>query len=240
MIELDTIYCEDCLNTLSKLEDNSIDLIITSPPYNKGFWSKIRNIYNNSFNTKARHIDYGVFDDTMDPADYEQWQREILDECVRVIKPEGSIWYNHKELLANRNAINPTYIYDYPLAQTIIWNRKNTPIIDKRYFFPTTEWIYWIKKDRGAKPYFNKSDADYKGCIWEISPETNNSHPAPFPIEVPTNIIKCCSKEEDIVYDPFMGSGTVALAARNLNRHYIGSELNPDYVIITNERLGLI
>lgn len=240
MVEIDKIYCEDCLETLKKMEDNSVDLIITSPPYNKGYWSANRNMKNNAFHTKSRRIDYGVFNDTMQPEDYEKWQRSIIEECIRVIKPEGSIWYNHKELLASRNAINPTYIFDYPLVQTIIWNRKNTPIIDKRYFFPTTEWLYWIKKDKEAKPYFYKADADYKGCIWDITPETNSDHPAPFPIELPTNIIKCCSKEGDVVYDPFMGSGTVAKATRDLGRHYIGSELNPDYLIMANERLGIL
>lgn len=233
---LDKIYQEDCIETLKKLEDNSIDLIITSPPYNKGYWSKNRNP-RNGFHTKSRRIDYGVYDDCMPPEEYERWQREILDECVRVIKPDGSIWYNHKEILSGRNAVNPTYIYDYPLVQTIIWNRKNTPVLDKRYFFPTTEWLYWIKKDKSAKPFFDKGQAIYKNVIWEIAPDVKNNHPAPFPIEIPENIILACSRPGDVVYDPFMGSGTVAIAAKTHDRHYLGSELSPEYVEDAEKRI---
>lgn len=242
MVELDKIYCEDCLETLSKMEDNSVDLIITSPPYNKGYWATNRCMSpnENTFHTKSRRIDYGVFDDTMQPEDYEKWQRSIIEECLRVLKPEGSLWYNHMDILSRNRCIHPTYVWDYPVKQMIVWERKTTPKIAHYFFFPTTEYLFWIGKNPDTRPYFNKKDADYKKVVWEIEPDRHSDHPAPFPIELPINIIKCCSKEGDIVYDPFMGSGTVAKAARDLNRHYIGSELNPDYIIMANERLGIL
>ena len=241
MIELDKIYNEDCLETLKKMDDNSIDLIITSPPYNKGYWSKNRRTSNNAiFKTKSRHIDYGVFNDTMLPEEYEKWQRSIIEESLRVLKPTGSLFYNHIDILRDHKTIHPTYVYDYPLKQTIIWDRGSTPKIDVSYFYPITEWIFWIKKSSDARPYFNRKDADFQKNIWRFNPDKDNNHPAPFPIELPQNIIKCCSKEGDVVYDPFMGSGTVAKAARDLGRHYIGSELNPDYIIMSEERMGLL
>lgn len=108
MIELDRIYCEDCLDTLGKIDDISIDLIITSPPYNKGWWSP--NKVHPSF-TKCREIDYGpTFTDKMPPEEYERWQRSILNECLRVIKPTGSIWYNHMDILSRNRCIHPIYI----------------------------------------------------------------------------------------------------------------------------------
>ena len=73
--------------------------------------------------------------------------------------------------------------------------------------------------------------------VWRFSPERNNNHPAPFPIELPENCILACSKEGDLVYDPFMGSGTTAVAAKKHNRHYIGSELSEEYVRKAEERL---
>ena len=234
-MELDRIYCEDCLETLGRMEDNSIDLIITSPPYNKGWWStnKLQPSY-----TKTREIDYGpTFTDKMEPEEYEKWQRSILDECVRVIKPSGSIWYNHMDILSHNRCIHPTFIYDYPLKQTIIWERKTTPKLAKYFFFPTCEYLFWIGKEFNTRPYFNKAEADHRKMGWQIEPDRHNPHPAPFPVEVPTKIIKCCSKEGDIVYDPFMGSGTVAKAARDLERHYIGSEVNPDFVQMAENRL---
>ena len=75
--------------------------------------------------------------------------------------------------------------------------------------------------------------------VWRLGADrTGNSHPAPFPIELPENIILACSKEGDIVLDPFMGSGTTALAAKKNNRHYLGFELNPDYIEEAEKRLS--
>lgn len=234
-MDYDKIYCEDCLDTLKRMEDNSIDLIITSPPYNKGWWSTNKN--QPSF-TKTREIDYGsTFTDKIPPEEYEMWQRSILNECVRVIKPTGSIWYNHMDILSRNRCIHPTYVWDYPVKQMIVWNRTSTPKLAKYFFFPTTEYLFWIGKEFNTRPYFDKASADYKGVVWNINPDRHSDHPAPFPIELPTNIIKCCSKVDDIVYDPFMGSGTVALAAKNLQRHYIGSEVNPDFVQMAENRL---
>lgn len=236
-MELDRIYCEDCLETLKRMEDNSIDLIITSPPYNKGYWATTKEL--TKHHTKSRKIDYSVFNDCMEPEEYEKWQKSILDECVRVIKPAGSIWYNHMDILSRNRCIHPTYVWDYNVKQMIIWERATTPKIANYFFFPTTEYLFWIGKEAFTRPYFNKAEADYRKVVWQIEPDRHSDHPAPFPIEIPTNIIKCCSKEGDVVYDPFMGSGTTAKAARDLNRHYIGSELNPNYIIMAEERLGI-
>lgn len=235
-METDIIYNEDCLETLKKLPDDCIDLIITSPPYNKGYWSRNRRV-GNGFKTKSRRIDYGVFNDTMRPEDYEKWQRVIIEECLRVLKPSGSFFYNHTPIYRELNEIHPIYIYDYPLKQTIIWDRHSTCKMDKSYYFPFFEYIFWLKKDKAARPYFNRKEAAFQSNIWTIMPDKHNDHPAPFPIEIPENIILSCSKEGDIVYDPFMGSGTVALAAKKHNRHYIGSEINEEYIKQTNERL---
>ena len=229
---------EDCLDTLRGMEDNSIDLIITSPPYNRGYYNAHKKKSKwDLCDTKSRVIDYGVFDDNMPPEEYEEWQREILTECCRVIKRTGSIFYNHKDVLWHHNTIHPKWVYDFPLKQIIVWDRVSTLPVDLSYFYPITEYVFWIKKDRDSKPYFDRHNALFQKNIWRINPEKNNPHPAAFPVELPQNIIAACSKEGDIVYDPFMGSGTTALAAKILNRNFIGSELNPDYIKMTEERL---
>lgn len=237
-METDRIYNIDILEGLRQLPDNSIDLIVTSPPYNKGFWAKNRRMENyGDFRTKSRRIEYGEFNDTMKPEEYEQWQRDILDECCRVLKPEGSIFYNHMDLLRDCNTIHPTYVYDYPVKQVIVWDRGCTPKLDKRYFFPINEWVFWIKKNRNARPYFDRKDAIFNKSIWRLNPDKKNSHPAPFPIELPENCILSCTKEGDVVLDPFMGSGTTALAAKKHNRRYIGFELNREYIDEAEKRL---
>ena len=93
-METDIIYNEDCLETLAKMEDNSIDLIVTSPPYNKGFYTKLTE--NENWHSA---IDYDNYNDALEPKEYENWQKKIISECLRVLKPSGSLFYNHKDNL---------------------------------------------------------------------------------------------------------------------------------------------
>ena len=228
-MELNRIYNEDCLETMKKIKDNSLNCIVTSPPYNKGYWSKNRNI-NNGFKTKSRCIDYVNFNDNLKPEIYEKQQREVIKECLRILKPDGSMFYNHIDILSEHNTIHPTYVYDFPVKQIIIWNRKNTPKLDKSYFFPIHEYIFWLKKSKECKPYFNRNSSPLNKSILNITPATENNHPAPFPIKLVKNCILMTTKENDLIYDCYMGSGTTAKASKQLNRNYIGSELNIDYI----------
>ena len=228
-MELNRIYNENCLDTMKKIPDEFIDCIITSPPYNKGFWSKNR-YSETGFKTKSRRIDYEICDDILTPEQYELEQRNIIKECLRILKPKGSLFYNHIDILNEHNTIHPKFIYDYPLKQIIIWNRKNTPKIDNSYFFPINEYVFWIKKTKEVIPNFYKDQSIYKKNIWDINPDKTNIHPAPFPIELAGNCILATTKEDDLIYDPYMGSGTTAKASMKLNRNYIGSEINNKYI----------
>lgn len=107
------------MNTLRRLESDSVDLIVTSPPYNKnayatdkgtsGFWSAMR----------GRQIAYDTYSDDMPQDAYEAWQTEVLRECLRVLKPTGSIFYNHKDILVNGVIIPPKYVYNFSIHQQI-------------------------------------------------------------------------------------------------------------------------
>lgn len=163
---IDNIVVMDSLEFLKSLEESSVDLIVTSPPYNKGWWSKNRNI-NNGVYTKSRHIDYGVFNDRMLPEEYEKWQRNILNECLRVIKPSGSIFYNHMDILHEHLTYFPKWVLDYPLKQIIVWDKGNTPRIDKSYFFPITEYIFWIKKSYAVRNKFYRMIL-FVTLLWEV------------------------------------------------------------------------
>ena len=98
-METNIIYNEDCLETLAKMEDNSIDLIVTSPPYNKNFYAPSSGADKSWSALRGRQIPYDVYNDSMPPQDYENWQRNIISECIRVLKPSGSLFYNHKDIL---------------------------------------------------------------------------------------------------------------------------------------------
>lgn len=227
------IILGDSLEELKKIESNSVDLVVTSPPYNKNYWLRNRN------QKGKRIITYDTFSDTLEPQEYIRTQKEILDELVRVIKPTGSIFYNHIDILHKHNTIHPSYVYDYNVKQVIVWDRGNTPKLDKSYFLPTTEWIFWIKKDWNSIPYFNKSLATHKKSIWRINKEKNNPHPAPFPEELVDNIVKSCCPENGLILDCYNGSGTTAIVAKKNNMDYIGIEISEQYIQMTKDRLNV-
>ena len=132
---------------------------------------------------------------------------------LRVIDNSGAIFYNHKwrvqaALLQDRHDI----VSDFPVRQIIIWKRKGGINFNPGYFLPTYEVIYLIAKSK----FKLAKKANAHGDIWEFGQETKNKHPAPFPVALIERIIS--STDAKIVLDPFMGSGTTALAAKNLDR----------------------
>jgi modification methylase len=178
---------------------------------------------------------YTHHDDCMPHDQYVQWQRDALTEMLRVTKDDGAIFYNHKwrvqaGLLQDRQDI----VSGFPVRQIIIWKRKGGINFNAGYFLPTYEVIYLI-----AKPNFKLAPkANAYGDIWEFTQEMNNDHPAAFPIVLIERIIS--STNAQIVLDPYMGSGTTAVAARNLGRNYIGVDISPEYCRMAEERLGIL
>lgn len=239
MLELNKIYQIDVLEGLKLLDDESIDLIITSPPYNKmGLNGKQKG--KKWYGT----IDYGG-DENIDnkPEDeYQKWQIQILNECYRVLKNDGSMFYNHKNrIIKGKGEISNPYSWivktPFKIRQEIIWDRGSTNDVNRKRYLPTTEKLYWLTKTN--KPNFDrKIDTPFKKEVWNFPFETNTKHPAPFPIELPNNIIHCVKNNRNIIIlDPFMGSGTVALSAIKHNCNYIGFEIITEYIELTNKRI---
>lgn len=219
----------DCLEFMKTLPDKCIDCVITSPPYNM---CGVR-----GQNWKNSDINYDTYDDSKDEKEYQEWQKNIIKECLRILKPNGSIFYNHKPRLRNHKMILPTdWLYNFDIRQIIIWDRNSTPNINPIGFYQTTEWIIWIKKEI---PKFNSDQAKWKE-VWGFTPDMKNNHPAPFPIELPSRCILATTNENDIVFDPFLGSGTTAVACKMLKRNYIGCEISPEYCKIAEDRIKSI
>lgn len=235
MIEINKIYNEDCLKTMARIPDNSVDLIVTSPPYNKNAHASASGTDKSWSALRGRQIPYDVYSDDMPQDKYEDWQKEVISECIRVLKPHGSLFYNHKDIIVNGVIIPPKWVYDFNVHQQIIWNRGSSLANDPHYFQPITEYIYWIVKEP-KNVFFDKSKSAFRQNIWRINTDSN-PHPAPFPLVLVENCINCCSKEGDLVYDCFMGSGTTALAAIKHGRNYIGSEISSQYVEMANKRI---
>ena len=229
------IICGDSLDIMKQIPDESIDLIVTSPPYN------LKNSTGNGLKDgrggkrpKAALINgYSHHNDNMPYTEYVEWQRQCLTEMMRLIPETGAIFYNHKWRVQNGLLQDRTEIVQgFPLRQIIIWKRKGGINFNAGYFLPVYEVIYLI-----CKPKFKLAPkSNVHGDVWEFKQDQNNPHPAPFPLELIERIIS--STQANTVLDPFVGSGTTAMAARNLNRNFIGIDLSPEYCQMANQRLG--
>jgi modification methylase len=228
------IICGDVLDIMSKIPDGSIDIVVTSPPYN------LKNSTGNGMKDgrggKWKNAEliggYADHDDNMPHEQYTLWQRKCLEQMLRVIPEDGAIFYNHKwrvqnGLLQDRQDI----VNGFPVRQIIIWQRKGGINFNAGYFLPTYEVIYLI-----AKPKFKLvPKANAFGDVWEFAQEMKNGHPAPFPVALIDRIVQATSA--GTILDPFMGSGTTAIAALQNRRDYVGIELSPIYCKMAEERI---
>lgn len=232
---LGKVHCGDSIELMNKLPAASIDLIVTSPPYN------IKNSTGNGLKdgrggkwASAELINgYSDHDDCMPHDEYVKWQRECLEAMMRVIRPDGAIFYNHKwrvqaGLLQDRADI----VAGFPVRQIIIWHRKGGFNFNAGYFLPTYEVIYMI-----CKPDFKLANkANSIGDVWSIPQERNNPHPAPFPVELAQRCIQASGG--NIVLDPFMGSGNTAIAANSCAKDWIGMDISAKYCKVARKRIA--
>lgn len=230
----------DCIEGLKSLESNSIDCIITSPPYNKnGLQGKTR-VSNQVW--KKCNIDYTDYNDDLPEEDYQAWMIELLDECHRVIKPAGSIFFNHKPRRHKNQAFLPTDFISKSAAtiyQLIIWDRRNSPNIRNDVLVPSTEHIYWLRKDKPSV-FREQIDPSFRTEVWSIPPDKQKSHPAPFPKKLVENCINLSTRQGAVVLDPFVGSGTSGVVATEMGRQFIGFDIDPFYLKIAQDRINSI
>lgn len=246
----------NCLEYMQSMQDNSIDLIITSPPYNI-------------------NLKYNSYQDNLNQTDYLNWINEITTNIYRILKSKGSFFLNTGSTSKNpdisnniRNSVNN----NFKLQNHIIWVKSISfpinneiqsfghfkPINSKRYLNHQFEDIYHFTKDGDVEldrlsigvPYQDKSnierwkDKTDKRCggdVWFIPYKTTKKkkqHPAGFPVELPEKCIKLHGIKPDmIVLDPFLGAGTTLLACKNLNINGIGIEIDEEYVKIARNVL---
>lgn len=229
------IICGDCLDVMYQIPDGSIDLIVTSPPYNlkNSTGNGMKNGNGGKWSNAALMNGYEDHDDNMPYNKYIEWQRKCLTEMLRIIPEDGAIFYNHKwrvqaGFLQDRREI----IEGFPLRQIILWERAGGINFNAGYFLPTYEVIYMI-----TKPLFKLAPkSNVHGDIWRFPQEMKNAHPAPFPVSLIDRVVK--STTAKMVLDPFMGSGTTAIAARKNKRDYVGIELSKKYVDMARKRVS--
>lgn len=247
MIEgmLNRVHHSDCLEGLRRLPDESIDVIVTSPPYWKGFE------YEAYFNSYKQYLD---------------WCEKWLKECKRVLKPTGTFYLN----VINDSEITirafelmevATRKVMFKLHDTIVWYRYNQqPANTPRQLTNQCEYIFMLRHT-SANIDLHKSEAYEKnphifetknvGNVWKIPfnsgkkcvsgfgrKETKSKFGhSGFPLELPETCILLSSNKGDIVLDMFMGSGTTAVACVNTDRYYIGFDMSREYCEIAQKRL---
>lgn len=222
------IICGDAYELIKEIPDKSIDLILTDPPYlientNGG----TNNELGKSIKNMNTQLKMGEFTHSI--------EESILDEFVRVMKKINIyIWCNHKQI--------PMYL-DYFVNKLqckfdiIIWHKTNaTPLFQNKYMTDKEYCLYFRK---GA--YCNPINYDTAKTVYNlpinIKDKNEFKHPTIKPLEIIKNLIINSSKENEVVLDPFLGSGTTAVACKELERNFIGFEINKEYYEIAIDRL---
>jgi site-specific DNA-methyltransferase (adenine-specific) len=222
-------YNMDCMEGMKQFPDKFFDLVITSPPYNLG---KQHHTGNNRFTA------YNTFNDNMPENEYQKWQIKVLNEIHRIIKDDGSVFYNHKNRIRNALTISP---YEWInkssllLKQELIWF-NGSQNFDKCRFYPMTEKVFWLSKTK--ETLFTNNINHHDLFNWKAE-GTNGEHKRAFPIEMVYDILSCFPKGLKVL-DPFMGSGTTGIACHKLGFEFWGFELDPDYYALATDRLEAV
>lgn len=221
MLETNRIYNMDCIKGMELIEDESIDLIVTDPPYK--ITPRGRHGGTGGMLKTKKSMQGTIFNhNNLDIKDY-------IDELYRVLKNEGHMYImiNNKNLLHFLNIINKS---NFKIFKVLIWY-KNTSIIN-RFYMDSHEYIIFCRKGRAKK--INNCGTK---SVLEVPIVQNRIHPTQKPVELMKILIENSSQENEIVLDPFMGVGTTALACKQLNRKFIGFEVDKGYCDIANKRL---
>lgn len=248
------LYKDDCLEVMSRLPDNYVNMIFADPPYmlsNDGFSCQ---------NGRMVSVNKGKWDKSNGFEDDLKFHETWIKECKRILKPEGSIW------------ISGTYhsIYqcgfllqklDFHMLNDVAWFKPNAaPNLSCRFFTASHETLLWARKDKKAKHTFNyqamkdgkfsedpmKKPETQMRSVWSIPTTPQNEkefgkHPTQKPLALLKRIVLASTNPSDIIFDPFNGGGTTGIAATLIGqRKYIGCELSQEYIDLTIKKYNAI
>lgn len=251
MIEINKIYNEDCFITMSKMDDASIDIVMTSPPYNmtsrKG-----------GISDSGR---YDVYEDWKSTSDYIDFTVNLFSNFNRIVKENGVVLYNFSYSIEN-----PTLPYqlvseianrtEWQIADTIIWKKSaglpfpaNERRLSRNWEFV---WVFVRKNEinsfncnKGVKSISEKSGQKYYNVFYNFVEAKNNDgkthdlNQATYSTELCSKLFNIYADKGYIVYDPFMGTGTTANACILNELNYIGSEISEKQCEYANKRINL-
>ena len=230
------LICGNCITEMKKLPDESVDLTVTDPPYN------ISN-YGNSLTKKGSKIvtaDFGEWDKWDSQEEYFDWCIRMVKELDRVTKPKGSayiFWDNHYQG-------HITYLIEkntgFQQKCPIILRKVNPiPHVRKTNFRSSFEMLTLYVKDEDKKPKtFNfLSQKEMCNVMDYAIGKKATTHPTEKPLPMISRFVRISSNKNDLVLDPFLGSGTTACACKELGRQFIGIEISPEYFKMAEQRI---
>lgn len=232
----------DVFKAIKKIKDKSIDMIFADPPY---FLS------NNGITCsggKMVSVNKGEWDKTVSIKEKHKFNKKWIRECYRILKDNGTIWISGT--LHNIYSIGMALEEEgFKIINNITWKKLNPPPnISCRAFTHSTETILWAKKDlKKSRHKFNYevmkelNGGKQMKDVWETSltkpsEKKCGKHPTQKPIDLLEKIILSSTDENDLILDPFNGSGTTGIVANKLNRKYIGIEKEKEYLDLTIRR----
>lgn len=211
----------------------SVALIVTSPPYNQGI-DKFKPSGMHREGDWVAKVGRLAYNDSLPEAEYQAWQRSLLDQWYDILSDGGSLFYNHKNRYREKRVVSPLEWLPgkFNLRQEIIWRRPGSVTQNARMFLPCDERIFWLYKGKDFQ-FDDATEIKSFSTVWDIVPSTNKQHAVAFPIELPGRCIRACSRPHDYVFDPFCGSGTTIIACEQYDRRCLGIELSPAYVDVS-------
>lgn len=240
-----TLYLGDSIKLLKKIEPKSIDMIFADPPYflSSGGVS--------CHSGKQVSVDKGEWDRTVTPEEKLSFNRKWIKLCREVLKDNGTLWISGT--LHNIYSIGVALeLEGFSIINNITWAKANpAPNLACRCFTHSTETILWARKQLTPKKkgnhYFDYqlmkeiNDGKQMKDVWNIplvskKEKKYGKHPTQKPLQLLERILLAASKEEDLILDPFNGSGTTGIACKNLNRRYIGIDESKEYLDLTIKR----
>lgn len=261
MLDINKVYLEDCREGIEKLDNDSVDLIVTSPPYFTAKEYSVNGEASRLFNSYS---------------EYKTFLKIVFEKISRALKPGKICCVNLSPIIIprknrqdeSRRIPIPFHFVDimeslgYVFLEDIIWVKPEGSAIGRNKSFHShrqpvaykpnivTEYVLVFRNHGGG--LIDKIVRNYSGeqkqkslvnglydttNVWYINPDTSNLHPAPFPVELSNRLVRYYSYVDDIILDPFMGSGTTAVSCIKYERNYIGFEYSLEYWEMSNKRI---
>jgi len=228
----------DCLQKIKDIPDNSVDLVLTDPPYNiaEGAVPVYDTRYKDGVSRKiGLEAEWDKFSDE----DFLSLIGQLVTETKRVLKPSGTFYcFTSDRYLSDirRMVRSSGMVY----RQTCVWIKSNpVPQVRKVKYMHATELFFLAHKEKGHDS-FRWENGQHCNCFYHpiVGGHERTKHPTQKPVWLMEELIKYSTKEGDTVLDPFMGSGTTGVAAKKMNRNFIGIELNDEYMGFAKARIN--